>query len=305
MSRGFQYGLLLVVLSGCSSSSGNESRWNYNRGGPPSESTPEYVDRGDFLIFDVVREGKGHIFRYDIPNHKQVQLTPDEFCDFAPIVSDDSEQMAFTRRAKGYQHIYIQKLSTKESSYPATTGRVLDTPLRFSSDNKSLYFLRTTWAGGRLLLPRRHLYRIDAPFTNSNPQLLRNDAFDVSSEERNFVLKAGHSRGPVFSLVDSDGRALLTQDGFSPRLSPQGDKISWVEAFERGERIMFVEDPANQRVVKAALPFGVCTSPRFSATGKWIVYRVLRSENGAEPKIVILHSPDLAIFKEIPLDSER
>ena len=257
------------------------------------------------MIFDVVREGKGHIFRYGIPNHKRVQLTPDEFCDFAPIVSSDSEQMTFTRQTKGYQHIYIQKLGGKESSYPATTGRVLDTPLRFSSDNKSLYFLRTTWAGGRLLLPRRHLYKIDAPFTNSNPQLFRNDAFDVSSEERNFVLKAENTRGPVFSLVDSDGRALLTQDGFSPRLSPQGDKISWVEAFEGGERIMVVKDPANQQVVKAALPFGICTSPRFSANGKWIVYRILRSEKGAEPKVVILRSLDLAVFKEILLDSGR
>jgi hypothetical protein len=74
-----------------------------------------------------------------------------------------------------------------------------------------------------------------------------------------------------------------------------------VEAFEGGERILILKDLANDRELKSTFPFAIHTSPRFTTDGKCIVYRTLRSEKGAEPKAVILHSSDLTVFEEIPL----
>jgi len=279
---------LCVVTCGCRTAN------------PPTGHTPELSADGKSFVFDAERNGKYHIFRYDIEDQRLTQLTPDETCDYAPTVSGDGEWLAFTRQAGSREQLWVQKLRGDGSSHPISGSLTLDQALKFSADGQSLYFIRTTWAGGRLLRPRFDLYKVQATFPETKPQRVRESTLDVASNEEVFAIEELHR--PGFSLSDSQGSIQFRQSGWGPRFSSDDTKLTWVHLSEEGKSVLAVRNLHDKKEIKGSIPFGFYTLPRFSLDGRWVVYRVLASERGAKPKVVILNSADLSVTREVPLD---
>jgi hypothetical protein len=100
--------------------------------------SPNFAPDGRTIAFNALREGVGDIFTVDLATQQIVNLTNDEFGDYAPVYSADGTFIIYNARVSGNQKLFRLDLDTKKKTQ-LTFGTVDETAAQFVDDHTIVF----------------------------------------------------------------------------------------------------------------------------------------------------------------------
>jgi len=276
-----------------------ESRWNYNRGEPLQPATPSFAPDGSWFVFDSPATGGGDIYRARRGAAGAVRLTSGPEVEQCPVLSFDTTHVAYIRKSSGYEHLWLMDPNGSNQTQ-LTRGRVLDSPLTFSSDGSKLFFVRRSWRG-RALLPRAELFSINL-LPGFKPQIDHLGPFTSVSMQGDVVAWTRFNTSVLSSEIWVSNRVSRTCSkvtiGYAPSLSPDGRRLVSQPPDLKYDTLRITELLNGEAVNKdIPVPYGPKTRPFFSSGGQFIAFRILDSERGGKGSINLIHLDNLTVEK--------
>jgi WD40-like Beta Propeller Repeat len=100
--------------------------------------SPNFAPDGRTIAFNALREGVGDIYTVDLATRQVVNLTNDEFGDYAPVYSADGKFIVYNARVSGNQKLFRLDLDTKKKTQ-LTFGTVDETAAQFVDDHTIVF----------------------------------------------------------------------------------------------------------------------------------------------------------------------
>src|SRR5262249_25108423 len=100
--------------------------------------SPNFSPDGKTIAFNGLREAVGDIFTVDLATKEIVNLTNDEFGDYAPIFSSDGKYLFYNALVSGNQKLFRLELDTKKKTQ-LTFGTVDETAAQFIDDHTIVF----------------------------------------------------------------------------------------------------------------------------------------------------------------------
>ena len=100
--------------------------------------SPSFAPDGRTIAFSALRNAVGDIYTVDLSTQKVVNLTNDDFADFAPTYSPDGTFIIYNARVSGNQKLFRLDLDTKKKTQ-ITFGTVDETAVKFIDDHTVVF----------------------------------------------------------------------------------------------------------------------------------------------------------------------
>ena len=293
-------GIVVLVIRDGLTNTAFDTRWNYRRAGSFFPSTPSISVDGSIIVFDTGRTGAGDVFKAYGEIKDAVSLIASSNVEMRPVLSKDAKRLAFARQTGGYQHVWLADIDVS-NQLQLTQGRVIDYPLSFSLDNSRIHFLRTTFAG-QAMLAKRHLFEISV--TGSNITELGPGS--AVSEDGRMMLQERYDKNTtgnfIWIIAREDESQRQIAEGYSPRFSPDGKKIVFLQQSSNFSYNLFVSDitDGSARVLNA--PRGLKTAPEFCLEGTGVIFRIPSSERDGPggAYVVSLDTGEVRRLEQVP-----
>jgi Tol biopolymer transport system component len=268
--------------------------------GPFRFSTPSLSLDGRIIAYDTDSTGLGDIYLYDRGGTSAVPIVQSPVVETSPILSSDGSKTAFARKTNGHQHIWILNTRAGHSSQrQITQGNVLDSPIRFSTNDANLYFVR------RSVQPLRSLEDKElfvARVTAEGPvQILPLGQFSIITADGRIAVKEKYDRAlgcnQLFRVNRNSGREEHIGCGYLPSISDDGESVTYITADARYlQHIVLWRLDRDTEVLKN-IPVGNKSRADFCLGDKAIVFRVLDSERDGPGGAYLLHFDNRKIEK--------
>ena len=127
--------------------------------------SPSFSPDGRTVAFAGLRGAVGDIFTIDLDTKEIVNVTNDDFADYAPSYSPDGKFLIYNARISGNQKLFRLDLDTKKKTQ-ITFGTVDETAAQFIDDNTIVFSSTATDPAvpldSRGREERQHLQHLDA-----------------------------------------------------------------------------------------------------------------------------------------------
>ena len=100
--------------------------------------SPDFTPDGRTIVFAALRAAVGDIFTVDLDTEEVVNLTNDNFADFAPTYSPDGTYIVYVARVSGNQKLFRLDLDTKKKTQ-LTFGTQDETAAQFLDDHTLVF----------------------------------------------------------------------------------------------------------------------------------------------------------------------
>jgi TolB protein len=241
-------------------------------------------ERGVMSSRVVFVGGKRDVYVSDLDGFGARKLTGSNSLVVSPAMSPDERYLAFTSYREGKPALYVVDLETKREVY---------------ADREDGMKIGEAWIDGRTLAYSftsgkfSTIYSVNVE-TKERKILLRKEGIltspTFSPDKRTMVFVSDMYGGPnIFSkdLVTGEIKRLSYFGNYntSPAFSPKGDLIAFVSKTEGAIEICIMNpDGSNARVLSDG---GVNDSPRFSASGMYILYSSQKGNDRAHVNFML------------------
>src|SRR5204863_8121020 len=100
--------------------------------------SPSFTPDGRTIAFAALRGAVEDIYTIDLESKQVVNLTSDEFADYAPSYSPDGKYLIYNARVSGNQKLFRFDLDTKKKTQ-ITFGTVDETAAQFIDDHTIVF----------------------------------------------------------------------------------------------------------------------------------------------------------------------
>lgn len=205
-----------------------DSRFNYKRGGAKIGATHSVSPNGLTIVCDRWGTEQGHLFQVRREGSHAVPLAASSQFDCYPVYSPSGRRIAFTRETGGYEHVWLMD-ANGSNQMQVTHGRILDRVHCFSSDEKRIFVVRTSWYG-RALKPKSGIFGISLLGEAMGRAEKLGDGIAISPDG-NMVLyekPAGERNSGLWVTNRVDRRAWLVGQGSCATFSSDGRRIVYL-----------------------------------------------------------------------------
>jgi Tol biopolymer transport system component len=269
--------LLSLVSCGDETEATFESKRNKGKISDPAIHSPFISRVGKSFIFDSFHNGNWDVLSCDLVSNQVSAIISGPLPEFHPILSPNSDTLAFVRQSNGFQHIWKISLAGNYQEQ-VTKGFVIDRPVRFVNGGSDLAFIRSVWpiAG---LMPREALFVVSVSDRRSEPKTIGPGS--TVAADLSVVAGVQYDRTKRSHVIWVKQRALGNEEkriiglGYEPALSQDGKNLAFVrEGSKEFIYQLIVHDLATGAENAFPLPRGYLTGPVWDMDQQGILVRV-------------------------------
>jgi len=256
--------------------------WSRVAGTPSRDGAPSWSPDGSQIVFYSEQpNGQADLFVMDADGSRPRRVLETPSDEGAPAFSPDGQQIAFDTDRDGNYEIYVVNVSGTDLRR-ITNNPARDVAPAWAPDGKSLAFMsdraRSDFDVYRIGTDGRGLERLTSSASNWFPQ------FAPSGHPR----LAMHVFRDVHVLdLESRRLARLTTeplDGMYPTWSPDGAQLAFMSARNGRTEIFTMNADGSGQELLVSMPSGSAIDPRWSPTGKHIVFVHVPEALAADPQ---------------------
>lgn len=253
---------------------------------PDYDGYPLFSRDGRHILFEHETNGVSHLYIMDAEGQNKRPLTKGPTFDFGASYSKDGRTIVFCRDREGVCHLWSMS-ADGANPRPLTDGPWFDCSPSFSPDGGRIVFKRRERGQTYLTPPKEEealsrrfdeVYVMNADGTDPH-RLTHNSDDDAPICFSPDGMRIFFCRAWRMAVMDSDGsNAHYFGDGYGLALSPDGRRIVFEDARDRGIGLMNTDGTGRRTIYRSR---SRTSEPTFTPDGAGVVFVEWPEEHGA------------------------